>query len=261
MKDIIAFDTETTGLDTKNDYIIQLSACKLDGATLNIKDKRNYIIVPQHKFTISPGALKTHGYTEEFIKENGVTLKSIARDFLDFIGDSDYLSYNGNTFDIKFLVKDFALAGYEFPIDNRKFYDSFAMECRFTPRTLSAVYKRYTGQEMVGAHDSFNDVLATIHVFKKQLETHNLTLDDIKDWNENNILSPDGTIRNAALPGDPQRIVFAVGKYKDSEIYKIACEDPSYIKWWADNVASNYTKKIVRQYLLEQKESNKNVKK
>ena len=71
MKDIIAFDTETTGLDTKNDYIIQLSACKLDGATLNIKDKRNYIIVPQHKFTISPGALKTHGYTEEFIKENG----------------------------------------------------------------------------------------------------------------------------------------------------------------------------------------------
>ena len=158
-------------------------------------------------------------------------MKSIAQDFLDFIGDSDYLTYNGNSFDIKFIAKDLALAGYEFPIEGRKFYDAFAMECRFAPRNLSAVYKKYTGNDLNGAHNSFHDVLATVAVFQKQLEVNGLKLKDIGDWSENNILSPDGSIRNAAAPGEPLKIVFAVGKYKDSEIYKVMKEDPSYCKW------------------------------
>ena len=253
IKDLIVWDVETTGLDPKNDYIIQLSAVKLDGKTFKVTDKRDYLINPQHKFVITPGALGTHGYTEEFIKKNGVPLKSIAQDFLDFIGDGDYVTYNGNNFDVKFIVKDFALAGFEFPIEGRKFYDAFAMECRFTPRNLSATYKKYTGQDLTGAHNSFNDVLATVAVFQKQLETHNLTLDDFSEWSENNILSPDGSIRNAAAPGEDLRIVFAVGKYKDSEIYKVMKEDPSYCKWWAENVASNYTKKVVRDYCIKKK--------
>lgn len=255
--DLIVWDVETTGLDPKNDYIIQLSACKIDGETFKIKDKRDYLINPQHKFTITEGATRTHGYTEEFIKSNGVSLKSIAEDFLNFIGDGDYVTYNGNNFDVKFIVKDFALAGYEFPIDGKKFYDSYAMECRFNPRNLSSVYKKYTGQDLQGAHNSFNDVLATVAIFQKQIQKYNLTLDEIGQWNENNILSPDGSIRNAGAPGDDQMIVFAVGKYKDSDVYKIMKEDPSYCKWWAENVASNYTKKIVRDYCLNKKKEEK----
>lgn len=264
-KTLVVWDVETTGLDPKNDYIIQLSAVKLDG-DLKLIDKRDYVICPQHKFIIAENATKVHGYTEEFIKKNGVTIKSIAQDFIDFIGESDYVTYNGNTFDIKFIVKDFALAGFEFPIEGKRFYDAFAMECRFNPRNLSAVYERYTGEKLEGAHNSFNDVLATAQVLRKQLETHNLTLDDVKDWNENNMLSPDGSIRNAAGPGENMKIVFAVGKYKDSEIYKVMKEDPSYCKWWAENVASKYTLKVVREYCKkkkaeEDKKSKKSVKK
>ena len=57
-KDIIAFDVETTGLDQKNDYIIQLALYKIDGETLMLKDKKDYYILPQHKFTISEKLLK-----------------------------------------------------------------------------------------------------------------------------------------------------------------------------------------------------------
>lgn len=260
-KDLVVWDVETTGLDPKNDYIIQLSACKLDGKTLQLKAKFDKLIVPQHKFIITEGATKAHGYTEEFVKKNGVTLKSIAQEFLDFIDGCDYVTYNGNNFDVKFAVKDFALAGYEFPIENKKFYDVYAMECRFSPRHLAAIYKKYTGLEMQGAHNSFNDVLATIAVFQKQIEMHNLDLKEIGEWNENNMLSPDGSIRNAAGPGEDMRIVFAVGKYKDSDIYKIMKEDPSYCKWWAENVASNYTKKIVREYCKKMQKNDKKTKK
>lgn len=251
-KDIIAFDVETTGLDQKNDYIIQLALYKIDGETLMLKDKKDYYILPQHKFTISEQAFETHGISEEFLKDNGQKLMDIGEEILKYIGDCDYLTYNGNNFDIRFMIKDFELAGYEFPMDNRRFYDAYAMECRFTPRNLSNVYKKYMGEEMRGAHDAGSDVLATIAVFQKQLETHMLTLDDIGDWSENNILAPCGSIRNAAINGEPMKLVFSIGKYRDSDIYKVMKEDPSYIKWWSQNVAAKRTLKIARDYCKEQ---------
>ena len=38
-------------------------------------------------------------------------------------------------------------------------------------------------------------------------------------------------------------------------------EDPSYCKWWAENVASNYTKKIVREYCKKMQKGDKKTKK
>lgn len=262
MKNIVCIDVETTGLDPKNDYIIQLAAVKIDGSTLELMDRKQYFIKPQHKYIIDPKAEATHHITKETLENLGVSLKSIAKEFLEFIDNCDYLSYNGNQFDYKFLYKDFALAGYEFPIEDRKFYDSYAMECRFSPRNLSSVYKKYMGVDMQGAHDAASDVLATVDIFREQLRTQGVTLNDISNWNENKLLSPDGSIRDAAAPGEPRRIVFTIGKYKDSEFYKVCKEDPSYIRWWVDNVASNYTRKVCREYCNQiNEELSKNSKK
>jgi hypothetical protein len=118
------------------------------------------------------------------------------------------------------------------------------------------------GVDMQGAHDAASDVLATIDIFREQLRTQGVTLNDISNWNENKLLSPDGSIRDAAAPGEPRRIVFTIGKYKDSEFYKVCKEDPSYIRWWADNVASNYTRKVCREYCNQiNEELSKNSKK
>lgn len=248
MHTIVAIDVETTGLDPQNDYIVQLSAIKFNAETFDILESINYMILPQHKFTMTPGALRTHGYTEEFIKDNGVYIKDIADCVIKFIGDSDYLTYNGNNFDFKFLVKDFKLAGYDFPIENRKFYDSYAMECKFSPRDLNTVYKNYMGESFENAHDSFSDVQATIKVFQKQIESYGLSIDEISGWKENNLLSIGGSIRYAQGPDTEPLIVFAVGKYKDSDVYKIMKEDPSYCRWWATNVASERDREIVKEY-------------
>ena len=248
MRTIVAIDVETTGLDPQNDYIVQLSAVKFDAETFDILDSINYMILPQHKFVMSPGALRTHGYTEEFIKDNGVYIRDIADYVIKFIGDSDYLTYNGNNFDFKFLVKDFKLAGYDFPIENRKFYDSYAMECKFSPRDLRSVYKNYTGEDFENAHDALADVKATIKVFQKQLYSYFLSPDDVSDWPENNLLSIGGSIRYAQGADTEPLIVFAVGKYKDSDVYKVMVDDPSYCRWWATNVASERDRNIVKEY-------------
>ena len=249
MKDyIVCWDVETTGLNSKEDSIIQLAAIKFHKNSFKVVDSKCWYIKPAHAYTISPQAQEVHGLTKEFIDANGVYFKDIAQEFFSMIEDADLLTYNGNSFDIKFLNEECKRWNLTLPIAGKKFYDAFSMECRFSPRNLSEVYKRYTGEEILDAHDALGDVRATIAVFNKQLETHGLTYDEIDNYQENNLLTPDGTIRNAAAPGEETKIVFAVGKYKDSEFMEVSKKDPGYIKWYMENLAADYTKNILREY-------------
>jgi DNA polymerase-3 subunit epsilon len=153
--------------------------------------------------------------TKEFIEKNGKTIKEIADDFLSFIDNCDFLTYNGNTFDIQFLYKDFNMFGYDLKLEERKFYDAYAMECTFRPRTLSFIYHDYTGKILDGAHNAIKDVEATIEVFKKQQEIYGKSWEELDSMHENNLLTPDGSIRRPSAISD--QIIFARGKYKDCE--------------------------------------------
>lgn len=246
MKHLIAYDVETTGLSTQNDFIIQLSCIKVNKDDFKEIDRRDWYIKPAHAYEIHPEAIKAHGLTKEFIEKNGKTIKEIAPDFLEFIKDCDFLTYNGNTFDIQFLYKDFNMFGYDLNLDGRKFYDAYAMECSIRPRTLSYVYHDYTGKLMEGAHNAIKDVEATIEVFKKQKELYNKEWDELDEMIENNLLTPDGSIRRPS--SDSNQIVFVRGKYKDCEFMEVYKKDPSYVKWFTENVASKYTINVLREY-------------
>ena len=250
-KFICTFDVETTGLNSKEDFIIQLAVIKFSKNDFSRIDSKVWYIKPAHNYTISPEAEKVHGLSKDFIEANGVYLKEIIPIFKEMVKDSDYLTYNGNNFDVKFLYEEFKRWDDEFPIEGKKFYDVFAMECRFFPRNLSSVYKKYTGEEIINAHDALSDVNATTKVFEEQLKQHNLSFNDIDEFQENSLLTPDGSIRNTAAPGDPLRIVFSIGKYKDSEFMDIAKKDPSYIKWYMNNIATEYTEKILKEYYIK----------
>ena len=247
-KFILAWDVETTGLNPKEDFIIQLAAVRFDKETNTFMDGKKWYIKPAHVYTISPKAEEVHGLSKEFIEANGAHFKDVAPEFFAMMEDADLLTYNGNSFDIKFLYEECKRWEIQFPVVNKRCYDAFSMECRLNPRNLSAVYKKYTGEDLDGAHDALNDVIATCKVFLAQMEQNGFTYDDIDGWNENNLLTPDGTIRNAASPGEDMKIVFAVGKYKDSEFMEITRKDPSYIKWYMENLASNHTQKILKEY-------------
>ena len=248
MRNIVAWDVETTGLSPQHDHIIQLAMIKFD-SEFNILDKLNYIIKPIGEFIIDERATAVHGYTKEYILENGVYLSSVSDQILNFVKDCDYLTYNGNTFDIQFIINDLKSIGVEFPMENKIFYDSYAIECRLNPRNLSGIYKKYTGKDLIGAHDAFADVGATIEIFKNQLKNID---EDISTWPENNLLSPEGSIRNAATPGNPALIVFTKGKYKDTDIKEVVIKDKSYVLWWWQNVATDISKKIVEKYIKNQ---------
>lgn len=260
MKTITCIDVETTGLSPKNDYIIQLSLVNVDANTFEEIEHFNSYIIPNGKYEISQAAEEVHGISREYLETHGKYLRDVVKEVFELIEKSDaYLTYNGNSFDFKFLVKDFGEIGYEFPLD-RPCFDAYGMECKMTPRDLSTTYKKYTGEDFEDAHDSLNDVRATVKVFSKQLQlldSQGVTIDDLKTWKENNLLDPEGFIRDAGSGSNEMKLVFACGKYKDSELYDVMSRDPNYISWWAKNVASERTKNIVRDYLKKIRDKDK----
>lgn len=261
---IVVFDVETTGLDWKSDYILQLSAMKIRKSDFKILDKWSHYIKPCRAYTINPQAEVTHGLTREFIEKNGEDLKTLAPSFIAFCDGCDIAGYNSNSFDAKFIYKDFALAGCDFPLENRNFYDAFLIEKRLYPSRLAAIFHKYTGKTMeeagLAAHDAMSDVTATAVVLKKQIQNHNLQWEDIDEWQENNLLTPDGTIRNAGLAGEPMLLVMATGKHRDEDIYELCKTEPQYIQWANQNLFSAYTRKKIAEYLKMRTSQEKNSK-
>lgn len=251
---VLAWDVETTGLNPREDFIIQLAAAKFDKATGEMVSSNKWYIKPAHAYEISPKAQEVHGLTKEFIEENGSYFKNIAPEFFKMMDGADLLTYNGNTFDIKFLYEECKRWNIDMPVFGKKFYDAYAIECKMTPRTLSAVYEKYMGHQFENAHDALSDVIATGKVFFSQQEMYNLKYEDLDNWEENNLLTPDGSIRRTSPTGsDDSIIVFAIGKYRDSEFMDVCSKDPSYIKWFMENVASNYTQNILKEYYAKNK--------
>lgn len=254
---IVIFDTETTGISKQFDWIIQLSGVKFDRETYEVLGTFNQYIIPRGEWHIHPDATEVHGLTEEFIKANGRPLKEVGPEFLEFIKDCDMMGYNSNQFDVLMAYKDFTDSGLEFPVDGVQFYDVLGMERKIHPNTLGEVFKRYMGRTMeqagYQAHDSLGDCMATLDIFKCQMELLDQDWETINDWQENQLLTPDGTVRNAAKQGEPMCIVFNQGKYRDRDVYDVANEDPGYMKWACEKMFSGYTVLLCRRYYAQKK--------
>lgn len=255
MKNIVAFDVETTGTDSSKDVIIQLAAVKFD-KDFNRLDSYCCYVKPMEDFEIAPGALEKHGLTKEFILENGISSNEVMGVFDAFCKDCDLLSYNGNTFDIKFIVKEMKATGIEFSLD-RVFYDSMKLETMLHPRRLEVIYKNYTGQDLDDAHNALADVNATIEVFRHQLNKfseQDITLDEIMGFEESQIFDVDGMFKK-----EDDKIIFTKGKYRGVEFMEVAKGDPGYIKWYMNNPDfSNHTKNIIRNYYITNRKGNPN---
>ena len=148
-KTITAFDTETTGLNTQSDHIVELGLVKFDSESFKILGEKKWYIKPGCDFEMTAGAQEITGLTKEFILENGVLLTSIWDEALEFIGDDDILSYNGNHFDVPMLYNNLTRNGLSFDFEHRTFYDSLVIERKRNSLKLGDVYKRYTGEDML----------------------------------------------------------------------------------------------------------------
>ncbi len=240
-KDLIVLDFETTGLSIATCRVIQVAILKVFADGRPSETKERYI---NPGMPIPPKITQITGITDEMVRD-APTFDKLAKGLLQFIGDADIATYNGNRFDIPILLEELGRCNLELDMTNRKCVDVKRLFHRMESRTLSAAYRKFIGREMENAHDAGSDVKATLDVLEAMLDVYNGV--DCKNPDDTIITSPivndidalheftknfgeldyEGWIKQ----NEQGKIVFGKGKYQEQEICTALAEDPKYRKW------------------------------
>ncbi|MEO1748372.1 MAG: DNA polymerase III subunit epsilon [Pseudomonadota bacterium] len=140
MREII-FDTETTGLDNREDRIIEIGAVELENRFVTGRNFHAFIN-PQGR-QVHPDALNVHGISNQML-EDKPTFAQIIDDWYAFIGDAKLIAHNAS-FDVGFFNAEFDRVGFP-KIDPERVIDSLALARRrhpMGPNSLDALCKRY----------------------------------------------------------------------------------------------------------------------
>ena len=105
MKEVL-LDTETTGLSSVNDKIIEIACIEIDD---HIPTGKKFHVFLNPEMEISQGAYETHGISKEFLVDKP-KFKNISEDFLKFIGQKKLVIHNAE-FDLAFLNKELKESG------------------------------------------------------------------------------------------------------------------------------------------------------
>lgn len=140
MREII-FDTETTGLETRLDRIIEIGGIELinnfpTGRTLHL-----YINPGDRQ--VHPDALAVHGITDEFLKDKP-SFADVAKDIIEFFDGAKWIAHNA-TFDMGFINAEFDRLGIP-PVPTDRVVDTLSMARRkhpMGPNSLDALCRRY----------------------------------------------------------------------------------------------------------------------
>ncbi len=98
----IVLDTETTGLDARDHYIIEIGCVELVNRRLTGNNYHQYIR-PERE--VDQGAMEVHGITNEFLDDKP-SFVDIMGDFLTYLEGADELVIHNAPFDIGFLNQE-----------------------------------------------------------------------------------------------------------------------------------------------------------
>jgi len=228
-KPIVFFDLETTGILVGVDRVVQLAAVKI----FPDRSRQVFDFIVNPLMPIHPNATAIHGISDMDVQK-APTFKDISLEVLDIFRDSDIAGFNIMRYDLPILMYEFERVGIdlmEFAPFDRYYFDVSNIHKVITPNTLSAIYKRYTGKEIDGAHDALVDVEATIELLDKMFETHEEIPRTPKELDRMSAFDKDKADLSGwfYLDGDGQ-YRFSRGKHKDEP----ALSHYSYICWVID---------------------------
>lgn len=170
---LVIFDTETTGLNTELDDIIQIAAIEI------IKGKigKSFEVFIKTEKSLE-NSIKIHKISNEFLSKNGLQPKEALKKFNDFIDGAVLVAHNLD-FDLNILISNFNRNKVDSNIKSSVLkYDSIELTRRLFPR-LSNYNLEYLIEEFnlegENTHNALDDVKATadlvIHLVNNFIES------------------------------------------------------------------------------------------
>jgi DNA polymerase-3 subunit epsilon len=137
----IIFDTETTGLDAREDRVIEIGGVEMVNRFPTGRTYHVYIN-PEGR-SVHPDALAVHGISNERLAGEK-PFSAIAEEFLAFIDGANLIAHNAG-FDMGFINAEFARLGHA-PVATERVIDTLALARRrhpMGPNSLDALCRRY----------------------------------------------------------------------------------------------------------------------
>lgn len=240
---VVAFDLETTGLDPREDRIVEFAFLVLD-ADLRELDRWHEVVDPQRP--IPEEAAQVHGITGEDV-DGAPTFEHLAPVVQGLIDRSALMAYN-HEFDVEFLDAELARAGGSGIGEDVPAIDPMVHFKRHHPDTsnrLEHAVQHYLDRTLEGAHRAIHDTAAMVDVFRAMQRVHpdlDGTLQQAfvepRDWvdEERKLYEDgDGTVR------------FGFGKHEGEPVRG----NRSYAEWMLEADFPEETKARLREVLRE----------
>lgn len=246
LRPLVVFDLETTGTWIEKDRIVEIGMVKLlpDGSSLN------YVKRVNPGMPIPPNVSRIIDITDDDVKD-APRFKDIAKEVLEFIGDSDIGGFNILRFDLPILEREFFDAGFSFHWHNRCIYDAQKVYHIHEKRDLAAAYKLYCNKELDKAHSALGDAEATVEIFAEQVKKYGAEeqgIESLKDFDYGHSSAYYDKERKFSWWNGQLYPTF--GKYaKKKDIKYILKNDRPYLEWILAKDFSEEVKTMVRKVL------------
>lgn len=223
---LVFFDLETTGTNISTDRIVEISFVKLmpDGSVI---EKSRRVNPEMH---IPEEATAVHHITDADVA-NEPTFKQLAASLAQQLSGCDVAGFNSNRFDVPLLDQEFERAGVEFDLSQSRMIDVQTIYHKKEPRTLSAAYQYYCGEELEGAHGALADTKATMRVLLAQLEKYDDVPCEVKALAEYSRQNRNVDLMGRMIYDDKDREVVNFGKHKGRLVEEVFTTDPGYYSW------------------------------
>lgn len=227
---LVVFDLEATSTNPKEARVIQVAAQRIirRNGKLGVSDRLSRLV--------NPGT----SIPQEVVDLTGITNADVAdappfgqvADALDrLIHDADLAGFNVHNYDVPLLEAEYERAGRAVPGPaDREVLDVLRLEQVLMPRSLEALFERYTGQPLDGAHDAQVDVNATVQVLAAQLREHqpeDRTPSGLASLIRGDFLD-DG--RKLKRRSDGQ-VEICFGKHAGKTLLDLQRDHPGYLDW------------------------------
>lgn len=245
-KPLVVFDLETTGTWIEKDKIVEIGMVKLypDGTRQDYSKRVN------PGMPIPVNVSRIINITDNDVKD-ALPFKEIAKEVIEFIGDSDLGGFNIQRFDIPVLERELIEAGCSFQWKERDVYDAQKVYHIHEKRDLMAAYQLYCDKKLTNAHTALGDAEATVEIFNAQIKQYGLDekgIESLKDF--------DYELSSAYFDAERKfcwwngNLYPAFGKYRRKKhIKKIAVSDRPYLEWILSKDFSDQIKGLIEDAL------------
>ncbi len=167
---LIAFDTETTGLDFKTDRVIELSAVLFSQKGGKAERELDLLIKLPKGDKVPPEIIKLTGITDEMLERDGVSEDEAVKEFLSLFRGSRHLLVAHNAqFDMNYLYRLLARNGAAGVLCNCDMLDTLSVykDRREYPHRLENAIEAYRlSGKVKNSHRAIDDTLALFEVMK-----------------------------------------------------------------------------------------------